>query len=175
MRLLLLCLATALLASCGRVGSGPTPTPPTVTLTPEPQTRATPEPNPALSPLEVVQIQVEAMQANDDPTPDSGIRTAFRFASPSNRESTGPLARFIELVKNPQYRALLDAQQVEYGETDIQGETAMQPVMVINTEGEPVVYLFALSRQAEAPYEDCWMTDAVLRLDSQPQRPLDEA
>ncbi len=124
------------------------------------------EPHPDLTPLEVVRIQVEALRNNDVPTPDSGIRKAFQFASPSNRETTGPLNQFIELVNNPQYRALLNARSVEYGPTDLDEATAVQPVIIESTDGSLVVYVFALSLQTEAPYEDCWMTDAVIRVDS---------
>ena len=58
-----------------------------------------PDPSPDLSPEDVVRIQVEALQRNDEPSPDAGIEAAFRFASPSNRRATGPLGRFSEMVR----------------------------------------------------------------------------
>ena len=47
-------------------------------------------PRPELSPQQVVQYQVDALQQNDDPKSDAGIERAFRFASPSNKQVTGP-------------------------------------------------------------------------------------
>ena len=50
-----------------------------------------PDPSPEWTPAEVIRMQVEALQNNDTPSPDTGIATAFRFASPGNRAATGPL------------------------------------------------------------------------------------
>lgn len=58
-------------------------------------TRGSPDPSPDLSPDQVVRIQLDAMARNDEPAPDSGIATAFKFASPENQAQTGPLDRFI--------------------------------------------------------------------------------
>ena len=60
-----------------------------------------PVPKPELTPEQVVEIQVEALRKNDVPTPDAGIATTFRFASPGNRKVTGPLERFAPIVKAP--------------------------------------------------------------------------
>jgi hypothetical protein len=139
------------------------------------QVNAQLQPDPSFSPQEVVRIQVEAMQQNDTPEPDSGIRIAFRFASPANKATTGPIERFMALVKNPEYRALLNSRSIEYGETEVMGNEAAQPVFIEGASGERVAYLFLLSRQADEPFVDCWMTDAVLRLDSPGQPPQQEA
>jgi alpha-glucosidase (family GH31 glycosyl hydrolase) len=165
---LLAALAVVLLGACARQE----------TAAPQPsatQDMAQLQPDPSLSPQEVVRIQVEAMQQNDAPEPDSGIRIAFRFASPANKATTGPIERFIALVKNPQYRALLNSRSIEYGETEMMGSEAAQPVFIEGANGERVAYLFVLSRQTDEPFVDCWMTDAVLRLDSPDQPPQQEA
>jgi hypothetical protein len=133
------------------------------------------QPDPSFSPQEVVRIQVEAMQQNDTPEPDSGIRIAFRFASPANKSTTGPIERFIALVKNPEYRALLNSRSIDYGETEVMGNEAAQPVFIESASGERVAYLFLLSRQSDEPFVDCWMTDAVVRLDAPGQPPQQEA
>src|SRR6185437_12206552 len=48
-----------------------------------------PIPKPELTPGQVVEIQLEALQFNDKPAKDAGIATTFRFASPGNRKATG--------------------------------------------------------------------------------------
>ena len=64
-------------------------------------------PDPALSPEEVVQIQLQALQVNNIPTPNAGIRQAWILAHPDNRRVTGPLPRFERMINGAAYRPLL--------------------------------------------------------------------
>lgn len=59
-------------------------------------------PDPALDPADAVRIQVQALAENG--ADDAGIALTFRFASPDNRRQTGPLERFVAMVKGPVYR-----------------------------------------------------------------------
>lgn len=122
-----------------------------------------PEPSPELTAEAVVQIQVEALQANDEPYPDHGIETAFRFASPSNQVATGPLPRFAALVKGPVYGDMLGFARADYGEIAVDGDRAAQRVTLFHDDGRRVTYVFGLSRQDGGPYDGCWMTDSVVR------------
>ncbi|MFN2455959.1 MAG: DUF4864 domain-containing protein [Pyrinomonadaceae bacterium] len=122
------------------------------------------QPNPNLSPEQVITIVLEALQHNDQPAPDSGIATAFRFASPGNHAATGPLDRFILLVKNPLYKPLLNYKSVERGTVRIADDVARQRVTLVAANGLRAVYLFTLSKQTDNPYKNCWMTDGVERL-----------
>ena len=124
---------------------------------------ADPEPSPDLSAADVVRIQVEALQANDDPHPDAGIEAAFRFASPGNRAATGPLPRFARMVKGPVYGDMLGFARAEYGEIALEGDRAAQRVTLVQDDGSRVTYVFTLSRQAGGEYDGCWMTDGVTR------------
>lgn len=117
------------------------------------------QPNPNLSPEEVVKIQVEALKHNDEE--DRGIEITFRFASPANRQATGPLPRFIRMVKNPAYKPMLNHKLAEYDPIEISGNTATQRVTIIDSNGNATVYLFTLSKQVDAACEGCWMTDSV--------------
>jgi len=56
----------------------------------------------------IVLKQLQSLQRNDQPTADAGIRTAWEYAHPSNQEATGPLSRFLAMVKGPTYRGLID-------------------------------------------------------------------
>ncbi len=120
-------------------------------------------PTPSISPQEVVDIQLKALQNNDHPYENHGIEIAFRFASPDNKESTGPINLFIELVKNQTYQSLLNFRQYGLDDIEMKGDKALQKVTLIDTEGMPVVYYFQLSLQQEEPFDDCWMTDGVVR------------
>jgi len=127
------------------------------------------QPSPSLSPDEVVKIQVAALKANDDS--NSGIELTFRFASPENRSTTGPLERFIRMVRSSPYDRLINHRSVTYGPMRISGYEASQEVTVEDLLGEKTTYLWVLGRQENGKYADCWMTDAVLRLTrSKPRR-----
>ena len=128
-------------------------------------------PDPSLSPADVVRAVVEALRTNDEH--DSGIRTTWQFASPSNKQVTGPLDHFIPLVKNPIYLPLLNDRLVVYQPARVQGEQAQEVVAITEYSGDKAVYVFQLSRQADGPLKGCWMTDGVVRLRSplQPGQP----
>ncbi len=123
------------------------------------------EPHPALSPEDVVSIQLRALKHNDRPSKDHGIRIAFRFASPANRASTGPIERFIRMVKNPLYRPMLNYKSEFREPLETIGDIARQKVTLVSEEGKTASYLFVLSKQTEEPYQDCWMTDSVMRVE----------
>ena len=115
-------------------------------------------PGPGFSPGDVVRIQLEALRHNDDR--NRGIEVAFRFASPANRASTGPLSRFIGMIRNGPYALMLGFGAASYGPVELRGLRARQRVTLAGASTS-ITYWFYLSRQSEAPYADCWMTDAV--------------
>ena len=129
------------------------------------QASAGPEPSPEMTPAEVVRTQVEALQHNDDPYPDAGIETTFRFASPSNQAATGPVARFAQMVKGPVYGDLIGASRAEYGPIAVDGDRAAQRVTLTHADGRRATYVFELSIQEGGDYDGCWMTDGVVRRD----------
>lgn len=119
-----------------------------------------PQPRPDLSPDEVIRIQLDALRENDTGN-DTGIATAFNFASPGNRVYTGPLSRFKQIVRNPVYNVMLNHKRAEYDPVLVSGTIAQQRVMITGEASQTVIYTFTLSRQREAKYRDCWMTDGV--------------
>ena len=119
-----------------------------------------PAPSASLTPAEVVRIQVEALRANDSPAPGAGIATVFRFASPGNRQATGPLPRFARMIRAG-YPELIGFARSEVGEARVRGDRAVVPVTVVLRDGRRVTYGFALSRQSGGACDGCWLTDAV--------------
>ena len=115
-------------------------------------------PRPGLLPGEVIRIQLEALRHNDER--DRGIEVAFRFASPANRQSTGPLPRFVRMIKQGPYALMLDFHEASYGTVEVREDRARQRVTLTGPRAR-VSYWFYLSRQSKAPFADCWMTDAV--------------
>ncbi|MGI9316057.1 MAG: DUF4864 domain-containing protein [bacterium] len=119
------------------------------------------QPTPEYLPAEVVGIQMRALANNNQPFDNAGIQLTFRFASPSNKVSTGPLSRFSNLFNNPAYQPMIDHSLLKIGDAEIRQDRAKVPVMIEARNGSRMVYLFMLSRQTDAPYQDCWMTDSV--------------
>lgn len=127
------------------------------------------EPSPELSPAEVVGIQLEALQHNDEPTPDAGIALVFRFSSPGNRSQTGPLPRFSEMIHNA-YPEMIGHRDARLPPGLEQGDEAIQPVDLLARDGTSYRYLFILSRQRDTDCMGCWMTDSVM---AAPRSPAD--
>ena len=117
-------------------------------------------PEPELKPNDVVSLQLLAMQQNDDS--DFGIEVTFRFASPSNKIQTGPLKRFISLVRNPSYLPLLNHTNATFLELTVEEDFAVQDVIITTSKGKRIGYRFRLSIQKGTLYPGCWMTDSVV-------------
>jgi hypothetical protein len=127
---------------------------------------ATLEPSPKLTPREVVEAQLAALRTNDEPSKDAGIRTAFRFASPENKRSTGPIERFVEMVKNPLYAPLLNHRAAHLSDTTQKDDLARIKVTVIGADGTEAAFVWILSRVKVEGCDGCWLTATVMRVDS---------
>jgi hypothetical protein len=117
-------------------------------------------PNPELQANEIVSLQLMAMQQND--VSNHGIEITYRFASPQNKVQTGPLSRFIMLVKNPAYRPLLIHLDSTVLNLKVEGNVAIQEVIITTSKGTRKGFRFLLSLQQGEQFKDCWMTDAVI-------------
>ena len=117
-------------------------------------------PEPKLKPNDVVRLQLIAMQQNDES--DIGIEVTFRFASPANKKLTGPLNRFIRLVRNPSYRPLLNHINATFLDLTLEDDFAVQDVIITSSSGERIGYRFRLSIQKGLLHQGCWMTDSVI-------------
>ncbi len=118
-------------------------------------------PNPSLSPEEVVRIQVGALGDNDNPSPDAGIETSFRFASPANKVMTGPIERFKVMVHGPHYEPMVNHRSASFENIVIDGDNASIDVILLTKDDTILGYRFTLSRQLGGGCPGCWMTDSV--------------
>lgn len=116
-------------------------------------------PHPELAPEEVVAAQLEALRQNDEA--NAGIEVAYRFASPGNQRTTGPLKRFVWMIHDGPYELLLGFDGAHAQPVEVQDSGARQRVTVVR-DGIVRVYEFVLSRQRDGACRGCWMTDAVL-------------
>ena len=121
-------------------------------------------PHPAYGPAEVVRLQVEALARDEG---GSGIALAYRFASPRNKQLTGPLERFARVVQAPSYRPMLQHRGAEYGPALVSEGYAVQLVRITAWDGSRHTYLFELSKQSGGSLPGCWLTDSVRRLEAE--------
>ena len=119
------------------------------------------KPAPELSPLDVVKIQVHALEHHNEPTPNAGIWTVYQFASPANRRVTGPYGHFLQLIKSPGNRPFLNARSAQFFDERRDGSFAEVTVELEDREGVRGRFTFSLSLEAAGPYKGCWMTDGV--------------
>lgn len=124
-----------------------------------------PTPDPSYDPSEVITIQLEGLANNDDPFENAGIATAYNFASPSNRQSTGPFPQFVSMVTGPQYAPMVDHIEATTDALERSGHTAEQRVTLTGPDGRTETYLFGLSDDRSGSFDGCWLTDSVLTVD----------
>jgi hypothetical protein len=117
-------------------------------------------PHPGLSPAEVVATQLEALQANEAET-DAGIAQTWAFAHPDNKRMTGPLPRFAQMLKGPQYRMLLNHRSHEVIEVARTDEEAVFAVTITTPTGDVVDYRWTVAKVRDGEHAGAWMTIAV--------------
>lgn len=118
-------------------------------------------PDPALSPERVVEIQLDALQNNDDPRPDAGIERTWAFAHPDNKRITGPLKRFAAMIKSPGYRALVNHRKHVIRKVARTGDMAWFLVTVVPESGAVTAYQWKLEKVRDGADVGAWMTVAV--------------
>jgi hypothetical protein len=125
-------------------------------------------PDPALTPVEVVAAVLAALK-NNDPATDDGLRTTFRFASPANQRVTGPVDRFVAMVKKAPYANLINHRAARVKPIEMDDARAVCLVRVVATDGHRTYFLWNLSKQStDGPLNNCWLTDAVSPIEPPP-------
>ena len=69
------------------------------------------KPNNSLEPHQVVKIQLRGLKYNDEPKKDNGIEQTWEFAHPYNKRYTGPLPKFINMIKSENYKIMASGHQ----------------------------------------------------------------
>ena len=127
---------------------------------------AQPPPNPRLRPDEVIRTIVEALHNNNSPTPNAGIFTVYQFASPANRQNTGPYGKFLRLVRLPEFAPLLTRGVTTYGPLALSGDLAEQEITIRMDDRRDARFRFVVSRQTAQQTQGrcagCWMVDQVM-------------
>ena len=113
-------------------------------------------PHPSLTAREVLTIQIEALRGNRGS--GDGIAQCFAFASPGNRQQTGPVARFGAMLRQS-YSVMLTAtaarvacvQESNGGEEEEEGGGGG------GGGGSLAVFLVSFREKARPPTSDTWL------------------
>lgn len=118
-------------------------------------------PSPQITPDEVVAIQLEALQRNDSPDADAGIRQTWAFAHPDNRQVTGPLNNFIAMIKKPAYAPLINHRRHTITRQNTATEWVQFKVLMEDEAGRVLAFAWVVKKVKSGIFKDCWMTSAV--------------
>ena len=118
------------------------------------------QPNPERTAREVIVIQLEALQTNDTPSINSGIRQVWAFAHPRNRAITGPLARFTRMIRGPGYNVLIKHRRHQIQRLSIGDAAAVFAVQVVSQDGGFYRFRWQL-RRVSTDAGAVWMTTQV--------------
>ena len=120
------------------------------------------KPNSNIKPSEVVKIQLLGLQNNDEVFNDSGIEQPWNFAHPMNKQATGPLDRFKEMLKSNNYQMMID--HISHTITQVRGGDDWVQFEVIILDKEKIYHKFNWQVEKfieDGPLKDCWLTTMV--------------
>ena len=66
------------------------------------------KPNNTLEPYEVVKIQLKSLKDNSEKNGNIDIKQTWEFAHPNNQKNTGPIDKFITMIRGNSYKMLLN-------------------------------------------------------------------
>jgi hypothetical protein len=118
-------------------------------------------PDSSIPPERVIEIQLQALQQNDIPSPDFGIKQTWVFAHPNNKRVTGPLERFVAMIKGPNYQLMLNHLQHTIKAVVLTENYAQFNVFITTASKHPASFQWEVSKVKSGTHRGSWMTIAV--------------
>ena len=120
------------------------------------------KPSNKIDPSKVVSIQLEGLMNNDNPSKDHGIKQTWEFAHPSNKKYTGPLPRFINLIKSESYKMLIDHLDSKIVEIFQSNNKYGFEVIILGSDKNYYKFQWIVEKYYnEGPLQNCWLTISV--------------
>lgn len=113
-----------------------------------------------LSAEDVLEIQLKALRNNNDQ--DEGIAIVYNYASSANKEGTGNLEDFKEMMHSSVYSPMLNHKNAKISTHFVEGNAAEFFVFITTKKGAEYAYIFQMSKENIADQGECWVTDAVV-------------
>ena len=120
------------------------------------------KPNSNIKPVEVIEIQLLALQKNDQKYKDSGIEQTWNFAHPNNKRATGPLENFKRMIKGDSYQMMIN--HLSHTITKIGSNEKWAQFEVIILDKNKIYHKFNWQVEKytmEGDLKDCWLTTMV--------------
>ena len=119
-------------------------------------------PSSAITPKEVVKIQLSGLQQNDLEFKDSGIEQTWNFAHPNNKKVTGPLNNFKRMIKGASYQMMIDHLSHTITEVGISNKSAQFEVIILDKNKIYHKFNWQVEKfSSEGSLKDCWLTTMV--------------
>jgi hypothetical protein len=118
-------------------------------------------PHPNIKPKNVIEIQLQSLQKNNEPTPDAGIMQTWAFAHPSNKLMTGPIERFTLMMKSEDYKKMLHHRNHKIElvfKTSIRSQFA---VTITTLDDQKMIFKWELQKVQKGKLFGSWMTTSV--------------
>ena len=120
------------------------------------------KPNNGIEPYQVVKIVLRGLKNNDIPKKDNGIAQTWEFAHPNNQKYTGPLNRFIDMLKGQSYRMLLNHIDHKIIEVQLTNSIASYEVTVLDINKKYYKFNWQVEKyRKDGPLKGCWLTTMV--------------
>ena len=120
------------------------------------------KPNIEIEPDQVIQIQLNGLMNNDKPNQDYGIKQTWEFAHPSNKKYTGPLPRFINLLKSESYKMLINHLDSEIIEVFKSSNQYGFEITILGNDKKYYKFQRKVEKYYdEGPLKNCWLTTLV--------------
>ena len=119
-------------------------------------------PSSAITPKEVVKIQLSGLQQNDLEFKDSGIEQTWNFAHPNNKKVTGPLNNFKRMIKGASYQMMIDHLSHTITELGSSNKSAQFEVIILDKNKIYHKFNWQVEKYTEeGSLKDCWLTTMV--------------
>ena len=120
------------------------------------------KPNSNLKPFEVLMIQLNSLKNNNSPYKDAGIEQTWEFAHPINKESTGPLERFKQMIYSDSYKILISHENTKIIVLNESPSRYVFKVYILSQDKKKYYYIWQIEKvEREGKLKDCWMTTGV--------------
>ena len=119
-------------------------------------------PSSAITPKEVVKIQLSGLQQNNLEFKDSGIEQTWNFAHPNNKKVTGPLNNFKRMIKGDSYQMMID--HLSHTITEVGSSNKSVQFEVIILDKNKIYHKFNWQVEKytiDGSLKDCWLTTMV--------------
>ena len=120
------------------------------------------KPNNSIEPDQVIKIQLKGLMKNDEPSKNYGIKQTWEFAHPNNQKVTGPLEKFITMLKGDSYKMLLNHKEHQIKQLKISNSVAFYEVTILDKGKSYYKFNWQVEKYSkEGPLKDCWLTTMV--------------